>query len=213
MSQRSQVSRVALWMSGSKVLTDRVSEWVSESATRSPIELFWTAKNVPWRGRKRFCITTRLTSMLSKKVVVVMKNQAGWQKLDKNGISARRKGRDSSERKSPPISAILSWNSLLSQFTSFFEMVLWSFQQKSAGFRRAFNKRNFAFGELSTKVILLSESFQQKSACFQRAFNESQLILGELSESFHLKSACFQQKSITFASDGSDSSIDLFNVL
>ena len=35
MYQRSQVSRVALWMSSSKVLTQ----------SRSPIELFWTAKN------------------------------------------------------------------------------------------------------------------------------------------------------------------------
>ena len=40
MSQRSQVSRVALWMTISKVLSD----WVTESVTRSPIELFWTAK-------------------------------------------------------------------------------------------------------------------------------------------------------------------------
>ena len=40
MSQRSQVSRVALCMSKVKVLS------VSESVTRSPIELFWTAKNV-----------------------------------------------------------------------------------------------------------------------------------------------------------------------
>ena len=39
MSQGSQVSWVALCMSISKV------PWVSESVTRSPIELFWTAKN------------------------------------------------------------------------------------------------------------------------------------------------------------------------
>ena len=39
MSQRSQVSRVALCMSKVKVLS------VSESVTRSPIELFWTANN------------------------------------------------------------------------------------------------------------------------------------------------------------------------
>jgi len=43
MSQRSQVSWVALCISISKVpwVSDSVSEWV----TRSPIELFWTAKN------------------------------------------------------------------------------------------------------------------------------------------------------------------------
>ena len=44
MSQRSQVSRVALCMS--KVKVPWVSEWVSEWVTRSPIELFWTAKNI-----------------------------------------------------------------------------------------------------------------------------------------------------------------------
>ena len=43
MSQRSQISWVALFMSISKVPS--VSESVSESVTRSPIELFWTAKN------------------------------------------------------------------------------------------------------------------------------------------------------------------------
>ena len=43
MSQRSQVSRVALCMSKVKVLS--VSQSVSQSVTRSPIELFWTAKN------------------------------------------------------------------------------------------------------------------------------------------------------------------------
>ena len=40
MSQRSQVSRVALCMLKVKVL------WVSQSVTRSPIELFWTAKHI-----------------------------------------------------------------------------------------------------------------------------------------------------------------------
>ena len=40
MSQRSQVSRATLCMSKVKVL------WVSESVTRSPIELFWTAKKI-----------------------------------------------------------------------------------------------------------------------------------------------------------------------
>ena len=44
MSQRSQVSRVALCMSKVKV-THSVSDWVSESVTRSPIEPFWTAEN------------------------------------------------------------------------------------------------------------------------------------------------------------------------
>jgi len=42
-----QVSRVALCMSKVKVrewLSEWVSQWVSESVTRSPIELFWTAK-------------------------------------------------------------------------------------------------------------------------------------------------------------------------
>ena len=39
---KSQVSRVALFLSSSKVLCESVSEWV----TRSPIELFWTAKKV-----------------------------------------------------------------------------------------------------------------------------------------------------------------------
>ena len=50
MSQRSQVSRVALCMSKVKVPFNSqwVSEWVSESVTRSPIELFWTAKKVVW---------------------------------------------------------------------------------------------------------------------------------------------------------------------
>ena len=47
MSQRSQVSRVALCMSKVKVAS--VSESVSEWVTRSPIELFWTAKN-SWGG-------------------------------------------------------------------------------------------------------------------------------------------------------------------
>ena len=40
MSQWSQVSRIALCMSKVKV-SESVSQWV----TRSPIELFWTAKN------------------------------------------------------------------------------------------------------------------------------------------------------------------------
>ena len=40
MSQWSQVSRIALYMA--KV---NVTDWVSQSVTRSPIELFWTAKN------------------------------------------------------------------------------------------------------------------------------------------------------------------------
>ena len=40
MSQWLQVSRIALCMSKVKV-----SESVSQSVTRSPIELFWTAKN------------------------------------------------------------------------------------------------------------------------------------------------------------------------
>ena len=44
MSQRSQVSWVALWMSISKVLW--VSQSVSELVTRSPFELFWTAKKI-----------------------------------------------------------------------------------------------------------------------------------------------------------------------
>ena len=44
MSQRSQVSWVALCMS--KVKVPSVSQFVSESVTRSPIELLWTAKNL-----------------------------------------------------------------------------------------------------------------------------------------------------------------------
>ena len=38
------------WVSQKVKVTDQVSEWVSESVTRSPIELFWTAKNakVSW---------------------------------------------------------------------------------------------------------------------------------------------------------------------
>ena len=50
MSQWSQVSRIALCMAKVKV-SDSVSESVSELVTRSPIELFWTAKNRkngPW---------------------------------------------------------------------------------------------------------------------------------------------------------------------
>ena len=43
MSQMSQVSGVALWMSSSKVL----SQWLTQWLTRSPIELFWTAKKNP----------------------------------------------------------------------------------------------------------------------------------------------------------------------
>ena len=43
MSQWSQVSRMALCMAKVKV-SDLVSELVSELVTRSPIELFWTAK-------------------------------------------------------------------------------------------------------------------------------------------------------------------------
>ena len=43
MSQRSQVSRIALCMAKVKV-TQLVSEWVTDWVTRSPIELFWTAK-------------------------------------------------------------------------------------------------------------------------------------------------------------------------
>ena len=42
MSERSQVSRVALCISISKVPS--ASQSVSQSVTRSPIELFWTAK-------------------------------------------------------------------------------------------------------------------------------------------------------------------------
>ena len=44
MSQRSQVSRVALCMS--KVKKSTASDWLTELLTRSPIELFWTAKNI-----------------------------------------------------------------------------------------------------------------------------------------------------------------------
>ena len=46
MSQWSQVSRIALYMVKVNV-TQLVSESVSQSVTRSPIELLWTAKNMP----------------------------------------------------------------------------------------------------------------------------------------------------------------------
>ena len=53
MSQWSQVSRIALCMAKVKV-----TQSVSQSVTRSPIELFWTAKNHPvsfiW-GKKKAC--------------------------------------------------------------------------------------------------------------------------------------------------------------
>ena len=50
MSQRSQVSWVALFMSIIKVL--------SQSVTRSPIELFWTAKNMWTKMKIRPCAAT-----------------------------------------------------------------------------------------------------------------------------------------------------------
>ena len=52
MSQRSQVSRDSLWMSISKVLSQSVTESVSQWVTRSPIELLWTAKNYRKLNRK-----------------------------------------------------------------------------------------------------------------------------------------------------------------
>ena len=48
MSQRSQVSRVALFLSSSKVL----SQWLNQWVTRSPIELFWTAKKTSLQALK-----------------------------------------------------------------------------------------------------------------------------------------------------------------
>ena len=55
MSQWSQVFRIALCITKVKV-TDWVSDWVSEWVTRSPIELFWTAK------KEKFCRGERAIS-------------------------------------------------------------------------------------------------------------------------------------------------------
>ena len=68
MSQRSQVSRVALCMSKVKVL------WVSECVTRSPIELFWTAKNskFPFSNNNNSCVQIAICLMAASETLFWM---------------------------------------------------------------------------------------------------------------------------------------------
>ena len=84
MSQRSQVSRVALCMSKVKVLS--VSQWVTQSVTRSPIELFWTAKKEVWplplNGRgQNFSVTVVPESFPEKAPQTEDYPERAWQKL------------------------------------------------------------------------------------------------------------------------------------
>ena len=83
MSQRSQVSRVALCMSKVKV-SESVSQWVSEWVTRSPIELLWTAKNyVLKHTHTKYHITDKVAPQRTKNLLVRGLDRLDWILLSK----------------------------------------------------------------------------------------------------------------------------------